>query len=122
MKILKHTALCGSCDCGTCPSVNLTDKGSFLVAGAKTDVANQVSLPLPEYVHAVNNMGYKDGCDVSPDHIDWENSAISTENAVLFSGRLLDETEHQFLAKPLSDDETAVEVSAKVFWSCYNQS
>lgn len=119
MKILKQTALCGSCSCN-CPSVNLTDKGSFLVAGSKTADVNKIALPLGEYLNAMNELNYKDGCDIAANHIDWEQTASLKGDSILFSGRVLDSSEHSNLKNSLDENESAVEISAEVFWSCHN--
>ncbi len=111
MKILQQFALCGSCDC-SCPSVNQTDRNSFLIGGKQTNNPYKVALPLAEYLNAAQQMQ-------APALLEHTGNVEISGDMIIFSGRPLEAPEIPLLAKSLSKDEAGIEVYAADFWSIY---
>ncbi len=115
MKILKSTFLCHTENC--CPSVNLTDKGTFLIGGTKTNAEGKIMLPIAEYLNATSEFQKPEILQAQKQTEDAEFSG----NFVIFSGRTLQTEELSLLAKPLDASEGAIEVTSHAFWSLANK-
>lgn len=115
MKILKSTFLCHTENC--CPSINLTEKGTFFIGGTKTDTNGTIKLPLAEYQNAVSEFEKP----VTFTHSEAFQNADIQGGFVTFTGRPLSEKEQASLAKPLDSSEAGIEIDAQTFWAISEQ-
>ncbi len=107
MNIIASFFLCSDC-APCCPSVNLTDNNAVLIGGTKTNTHGTILLPIAEYENAISALSAENTASTQT------TAKIVGEN-IQISGRPLAQPETKYLAKPLDETESGIEISLAEF-------